>query len=100
MSGQQLRHLLMIALRTMAMYLCYFPVLLIAGHFMLAGQTVQLAILLMGGSLAGILVGAIPMKVYAEVLISLVLSGAATLSMFGMRPRSFIAFALLYAMIH
>lgn len=100
MSREQSRHLLIVALRTLAMYLCYFPVVLLAGHFFLEEQTVKLAVLLMGGSLAGILIGAITMKVYAEVLVALVLSGVGTFALFGVIPRALIAFGLLYAMIH
>lgn len=96
MKGHRWRHLGLLAVRTAVLYLCYFPLLLVAGHFMLEGRTLLLAGLLAGGSCIGLLIGLVPMKMYVEVLVALVLSGFLTHASFGLRPRALIAFGLLF----
>lgn len=100
MKAHLIRHVLSVCSRTVMMYLCYFPLVLVAGHYFLEGRTLLLLGLLAGGSFVGILIGLVPMKVYLEVIIALVLSGAGTYAAIGHTPRALVAFGLLYGMIH
>lgn len=100
MSGSAFRHMGSVALRTLIVHVCGFPLVLVAGHFFLLDRTFDLAALLLAGSAAGILAGLIPLKVYLEIGLSLVLAGLGTYAVFGLTPRSVVAFGLLYAVIH
>jgi len=95
-----IRHVLALGARMIVLHLCCFPVILIAGRFALPDRTPQLAALMLALSWLGILIGLVPKKTYMEVLVSLVLSGAAAHFAFGMWPRAFAAFILLYAVTH
>lgn len=95
-----MRRVITVIVQTLIMYLTFFPLFFLVGHFWLREQLAPMLLLFAGGSIVGFALSFFRLKIYIEYLIAALCAIGGVYAAFGMTPAYPAAAALLALIVN